>query len=100
MAVGMLMTGKDVTEDLYVALTEKMFGNYPMRSDQSPEGLIVHTAGETDDGFYVYDVWESQDDFERFVNEKLMPAARAISGGKTPAFKPEFNTVETVVLGS
>ena len=45
MAVGMLLAGEAVTRDTYVQVTEKMFGNYPMRSDQAPEGLILHTAG-------------------------------------------------------
>jgi hypothetical protein len=48
-----------------------------MREDQSPEGLIVHTAGQGDQGWYVYDVWESREQFERFVAEQLAPAIEA-----------------------
>jgi hypothetical protein len=46
MAVGMLLAGEGVTQESYRQLTEAMFGNYPMREDQSPDGLIVHTAGQ------------------------------------------------------
>ncbi|HZR95055.1 MAG TPA: hypothetical protein VFA56_05135, partial [Gaiellaceae bacterium] len=74
MAVGMLLAGEGVTEDIYRQATEKMFGGYPMREDQSPDGLILHTAGQGEQGWYVYDVWESQEHFQRFVESKLGPA--------------------------
>ena len=99
MAVGMLITGEGVTHDLYVQLTKKMFGNYPMRSDQAPEGLIVHTAGKTADGFYVYDIWESKKHFQRFADKQLGPAARELSGGKGGDLEPEFNEIEVLVHG-
>ncbi len=46
-----------------------------------PAGLIVHTAGFTGNGiFRTYDVWESKEDFERFRDERLMPAVQAVMG--------------------
>jgi len=96
-AVGMLMTGDGVTRDLYVQLTEKIFGSFPMPPDRAPEGLILHTAGETADGFYVYDIWESKKAFERFADKQLKPAAREIGGGAGGKLEPEFNEVETIV---
>ena len=53
MAVGMLLAGPGVTEESYKQLTEKMFGNFPMRQEQSPDGLIIHSAGQSDQGYYV-----------------------------------------------
>jgi hypothetical protein len=39
-----------------------------------PAGLIVHTAGFTADGvFRIFDVWESEADLKRFLDERLMP---------------------------
>jgi hypothetical protein len=35
------------------------------------QGQISHVAGATDDGICVVDVWESRDDFDRFLQEKL-----------------------------
>jgi len=52
-----------------------------------PAGLIVHTAGFTAGGvFRVFDVWETQEAWERFREERLMPAVRPLieSGGGAP----------------
>jgi hypothetical protein len=97
MAVGMLLMGEGVTRDAYVGLTEKMFGNYPMREDQSPEGLIVHTAGETAEGWYVYDIWESQEQFEEFLTSRIGPAAAEL-GADTP-MTPQYFPIDTIVKG-
>ena len=39
-----------------------------------PPGLLVHTAGATENGWAVFEVWESQEAQERFMNERLAPA--------------------------
>jgi hypothetical protein len=43
--------------------------------DVRPEGLLIHTAGFDDDAgvFRVFDVWESQEHAQRFIDEQLMP---------------------------
>src|SRR3954467_4338998 len=38
-----------------------------------PRGLLSHTAGATDDGWCVVDVWESDEEFERFATQALGP---------------------------
>jgi hypothetical protein len=48
--------------------------------DDVPAGLIVHVAGPTDSGFRIIDVWESQEAWERFRNERLRPTARTVAG--------------------
>jgi hypothetical protein len=55
-----------------------------------PAGLIVHTAGFTGTGlFRILDVWESEEDWQRFREERLMPAVGAVmqtgSGGPPTA---------------
>jgi hypothetical protein len=99
MAVGMLLAGEGVTEESYRQLTEAMFGNYPMREDQSPDGLIVHTAGQSEQGWYVYDLWESQDHFQRFVADKLGPAIESTGAGGGARPEPQFFPIETLVKG-
>jgi hypothetical protein len=98
-AVGMLLAGEGVTGESYRQLTEKMFGSYPMRADQAPEGLIIHSAGESEQGWYVYDIWESKQHFQRFVDEKLGPALKGLSpgesGGSQP--QPQFFPIDTLV---
>ena len=101
MAVGMLLAGEGVSRDAYVGVTEKMFGNYPMRSEQSPEGLILHTAGETSEGWYIYDVWESRDHFLRFNEQQVGPAMQELMGGEQaegqPVPQPQFFDIEVLV---
>ena len=50
-AVGMLLAGEGFTSDAYRGLTEKMFGAYPMSEGDSPEGMILHTAGPSGQGW-------------------------------------------------
>jgi len=45
-----------------------------------PEGALFHVAWFGDDGFHVVDVWESGGDFDRFVNDRLMPVVAGEMG--------------------
>jgi hypothetical protein len=99
MAVGMLLSGDGVTEDSYRQLTEAMFGNHPMREDQAPDGLLLHTAGQSEQGWYIYDVWDSQDKFQRFVAEKLGRAIESTGAGDGASPQPLFFPIETLVKG-
>jgi hypothetical protein len=99
MAVGMLLAGEGVTEESYKQLTESMFGSYPMSQDQSPEGLLVHTAGPGDQGWYIYDIWESPEHFQRFAEEKLRPAMESTGAGGGAQPQPQFFPIETLVRG-
>jgi hypothetical protein len=42
---------------------------------QAPDGLLIHTAGfDHDSGvFRIFDVWESREQADRFMTEKLNP---------------------------
>ena len=97
MAVGMLLAGEGITEDSYRQLTEAMFGTFPMPEADAPEGLLLHTAGESDQGWYVYDVWESKEHFQRFIDSKLGPAMAASGAAAEP--HPQFFPVATLVKG-
>jgi hypothetical protein len=39
-----------------------------------PQGAVHHVAWFTDGGVNVIDLWESADDFNRFVEQRLMPS--------------------------
>jgi heme-degrading monooxygenase HmoA len=41
------------------------------------DGQTFHAAGPTDDGFVVIDVWNSRDDFDRFIAGRLGEAIQA-----------------------
>ena len=49
--------------------------------DEVPEGLIVHLATERPEGGLRYvDVWESEADWDRFVDERLHPVVHGLLG--------------------
>jgi hypothetical protein len=44
----------------------------------APDGAVLHVAGFDSDGVRVTDVWESADQFNRFVEERLMPGVQQV----------------------
>lgn len=47
--------------------------------DAKPKGLIVHLAIERDEGGLRYiDVWESEEDWNRFVDDRLHPVIHGL----------------------
>lgn len=64
----------------YDAITELMGVR-----ENPPDGCLVHTAGFLPDGtFRIFDVWESGEHFERFMQERLMPAVNEVAGADAP----------------
>ena len=49
-----------------------------------PSGLIHHYAARDGNDMIIFDIWESREDFERFMNERLMPATEKVMGGPPP----------------
>jgi hypothetical protein len=43
-----------------------------------PDGTILHVPWFVDSGLRVVDVWDSGDQFQAFVEERLMPAVQEI----------------------
>jgi hypothetical protein len=74
-----------VVQDWIEEETERSTRNYDavserlQASDAPYPGLLVHTAGFTGNGFRIFEVWESREDFERFLNETLMPIVQDIA---------------------
>jgi hypothetical protein len=52
------------------------------RTGGSVDGLLVHLARETGDGFQVIEVWESQAEYDRYVADALAPVLAELSGGR------------------
>jgi hypothetical protein len=100
MSVGMLQSAPGFTKEMYDQVSEKMFGQSPFDTSDAPEGLIVHSAGQGDQGYYVYDIWESREAFERFMNEKLGPALREVMGGQElpPEAAPQYFPIEVLII--
>ena len=91
MAVLMIAELPGVTAAQYDAVNEKI----GIRGDEdAPDGLIQHVVGETGDGLLVADVWESQEQFERFFAERAGPAFAEV--GAPPA-EPRIYPVRNLI---
>lgn len=63
------------TWDDYAAVQQALEGG------GMPAGLIYHAAGEQPDGrWQAVSIWESEDDFNRFREERILPAVRQALG--------------------
>jgi hypothetical protein len=51
-------------------------------------GLIAHVSGPTTGGWRIIDVWESEDDFNRFQAERLNPALQVARRGVASPGRP------------
>jgi hypothetical protein len=58
-----------------------------------PDGAVLHVAGFDGDDLRVTDVWESQEHFQRFTEERLMPGVQqiGIAGEPEVRFYPVQN---------
>ena len=58
-----------------------------------PKGLLTHSAARTEKGWMVVEVWDSRQDQEKFMNERL-GAALHTAGVSGPPAKAEWTTLE------
>jgi hypothetical protein len=93
MAIGMMLDIPGGTQDQYEQINQNAFGDTKGPSEPIP-GLIIHTAGATASGWRIFDVWESKDDFERFMNDVIMPATEGLD---MPQIPPEVYELTAVV---
>jgi hypothetical protein len=52
-----------------------------------PEGAIFHVAWFSEGGISVMDVWESSQQFDRFMQDRLMPAIQDVGVPGEPKIK-------------
>lgn len=69
----MLMHWPEVSPEQYEAVRKEV--NW---ENELPDGGKFHLAWFADDGFRVLDLWDSPQQFERFVNERLMPGVQKV----------------------
>jgi hypothetical protein len=80
MPVILVHQGPTLTEASYEAAVTKLLGG--RRRLQTPadwpvDGLLMHAAGQSEAGFRVVDVWESEGAAQRF-GESLMPMLKEV----------------------
>lgn len=82
------------SQEDYEAVTGKV-----MPDGVLPDGCQVHIAGPVEQGWRVITVWDSQEAFDRFREEQLLPAVREVKGdqGDGPPVEPEVNSVHRLI---
>lgn len=73
--MAVVVVGKAPSQEAYDGVSAKL-----MNGEQLPEGCQVHIAAQLDDGFRVITVWDSEEQFQSFRDEKLMPAMKEVVG--------------------
>ena len=73
MATIMLMHWREATTDQYNQARAKVQWDTDV-----PAGAKLHVSGFGDDGLHVLDVWESEDAFNAFMQQRLQPAIQEI----------------------
>jgi hypothetical protein len=54
-----------------------------LKEQEPPDGLRMHSAGFTGNGFRIYDIWDSKEQFDRFLEDRLMPLVSTTGSGDT-----------------
>jgi len=87
--------GGDRTTTNYDAVNERLSMN-----QEAPAGLILHFAGFDEDAgvFRVVNLWESQEQGQRYLDERVMPAVQEVMGesGGIPPSRQGFYTLHHV----
>ena len=86
MPVGMNIEIPGMTADVY----DQVMANLDWDGQPLPQGFISHYAGPSDNGWFVFDTWESQQDFENFARDRLIAAIGAAVDGEPPEVHPRF----------
>ena len=91
MAILAIFRGNNITKQMYESLREEVDWEH-----KHPTGVILHAAAFDDSGnnIRVADVWESAEDLNRFVNERLMPIMQE---AKVPGPEVEIFQINDVV---
>ena len=56
-----------------------------------PDGMISHAAGFDGNTWRIFDVWESEDHYQRFFEDRVMPSLQQTSAQGEP---PQVRTYE------
>jgi hypothetical protein len=89
MSVAVIMDLPGGTEQGYEQVTATLFPK-----GELPEGWMVHVAGPTENGWRVVNVVPSQEQFEAFARETLLPATKEVGDGPPQlAFFPVYRLI-------
>ena len=86
MPVGMTVEIPGMTAAVY----QEVMANMNWSDEDLPDGFIAHYACEKPDGLFVFDIWVSAEDWQRFAQGRLGAAMGAATGGQGPQPEPRF----------
>ena len=89
MAVIAIHQTPSLTQGRYEEVVRRLSGKDRLEStsDLPSAGLLVHATAETEEGFVVFDVFESQEAFDRLM-ESVGPIAREVGIEEPPKAYP------------
>jgi hypothetical protein len=83
MAVAMIVDNPAGSKEMYEKVRKQLGAD-------APSGGIFHAAGPSPNGGWrVIEIWESEEEARRFLQEKLGPAFQ-VAGAAGPPPQPEF----------
>lgn len=95
MPVVLVHQGPSLTQERYEQAVRRVTGGksrLEAPADWPVEGLLVHAAGQSQGGFRVVDVWESEESAGKF-GEVLMPILQEIGVTDPPEIYPAHTFV-------
>ena len=91
MAIAIFIDMPGATQQQYDEVIQKL----EAAGEGLPPGRLYHVAGPTEVGWRVVDVWESQDQFDRF-GQTLLPILQEAG---FPPLEPQPWPVHNVIVG-
>jgi hypothetical protein len=83
----------EATTEEYDQVNEKL-------GEETPQGAILHAAIDLGNGrMKAVDVWESAEDFQNFVQNKLIPAIAEVNPDAPQAQEPEISEIYDLQQG-
>ncbi len=83
MATGIIMEFEGFPEDMYEAVRDKI--NWP---EEWPDGISLQIAGPSQAGMRIVEIWESRDQYDRWMNETIYPAVEEVAPGALASGPP------------
>lgn len=74
-AVAMTLVWPEITPELYDKTRIRT-----RWEEDVPDGVVLHASWFADDGFHVFDIWESESQFSRFIAERIAPVLKGELG--------------------
>lgn len=84
MTVGLRIKFDGATEEQYEAVHKKA-----RAVENPPKGMLFHASGPIDGGWGIIDFWESREEFDKFMQERIRPAVMEL-GDKGPKSAPDI----------